>query len=506
MCVPPLLLQILSSRETAHMHGDSVRLSVTRAFDSGAWSASTSGQRQPRLHTDRADRRSASMRLAVLALSFTAAVGHATTQYRPRHFASAAAYGAIPDDGKDDTLALRRALADCRRSGGAVYIPPGQYIVSHLTTAQGGPLPVATIDILPVPADCHVFGGGREGASRTTVALATTGGADGRGVNGVDGCWWRMFGWCGNVSAGLCTSPPANVTITDLHLTGSTNYTNYTQIAGQREHGSLIFFYQSNPVLLPIVGVTIERIFAEAVAGDCIDLGDGVQDVLVSDIHQRDYLRVGVDQAGAGPVARNREIRLVVDLPSSPGVQAGNSIHIEEAENLTNVWIHHNIANHSMALSGCKNLTVEDNVVEGAIVANGDIGVIVRNNTILATDENCGAMISLLSARNARIVGNAVTVAGATCSPIGVNIWGNDEGFPFSQDVLIAFNSFHGRFDPLFRGKPYHGGITVDGVIGMVIEGNTWTERPKTQDNVCECCRYGQKTQCQNITMKTDDD
>ena len=126
----------------------------------------------------------AMMQLAVLALSFTAAVGHSTTQYRPRRFASAAAYGAIPDDGKDDTLALRRALADCRRSGGAVYIPPGQYIVSHLTAAQGGPLPVATIDILPVPADCHVFGGGREGASRTTVALATTGGADGRGVNG----------------------------------------------------------------------------------------------------------------------------------------------------------------------------------------------------------------------------------------------------------------------------------------------------------------------------------
>ena len=71
-----------------------------------------------------------------------------------------------------------------------------------------------------------------------------------------------------------------------------------------------------------VSGITVARIFAEAVAGDCMDFGDGVQQLLVSDILQRDYLRVGVDQAGAGPLARDREIRGVVDLPSSPGVVA----------------------------------------------------------------------------------------------------------------------------------------------------------------------------------------
>jgi hypothetical protein len=32
------------------------------------------------------------------------------------------------------------------------------------------------VDILPVPSNCHVFGGGRLGAKATTIAFATTGG------------------------------------------------------------------------------------------------------------------------------------------------------------------------------------------------------------------------------------------------------------------------------------------------------------------------------------------
>jgi hypothetical protein len=152
-------------------------------------------------------------------------------------------YGAVPNDGKDDTVALRWALGNCSKTGGAVFIPPGKYIVSMLTTKLGGPLPVPTVDILPVPSNCHVYGGGRTGPKATTIAMSTTGGADGKGVNGVNGCWWRMFGWCGNVSRQGCHNEPSNITITDLHLSGSTNYTNYGQIAGEREHGSLIFFY-----------------------------------------------------------------------------------------------------------------------------------------------------------------------------------------------------------------------------------------------------------------------
>ena len=58
--------------------------------------------------------------------------------------------------------------------------------------------------------------------------------------------------------------------------------------------------------------------------------GDGVQDLLVSDIIQRDCLRVGVDQAGYGPLSRDRETRSVRDVPGTPGVAQGNTIHIED--------------------------------------------------------------------------------------------------------------------------------------------------------------------------------
>eukprot|EP01043_Picozoa_sp_COSAG02_P027461 COSAG02_NODE_1622_length_11607_cov_6.986097_11_plen_174_part_00 len=156
-----------------------------------------------------------------------------------------------------------------------------------------------------------------------------------------------------------------------------------------------------------------------------------------------------------------------------------------------------------MALFGCRNLTVENNVVVGSIVANGDASSLVSGNSILAKDGDCpDATISLLSASSASIVDNTLSVDGSTCRPVGINIWGHDEGYPFSHNVLSSSNAFKGPFDPIFRGKPFHGGIMLDGVDGVVIEDNSWTERPRTADNVCECCRYGLKVNCKNITIK----
>jgi hypothetical protein len=97
--------------------------------------------------------------------------------------------------------------------------------------------------------------------------------------------------------------------------------------------------------------------------------GTGVQDLLVSDIIQRDCLRVGVDQAGYGPLSRDREIRHVRDLPGTPGVAQGNTIHIEEALNLTNVWIHDNVCNNSMDAGGTTNMRMENNLIYGQVGA-----------------------------------------------------------------------------------------------------------------------------------------
>ena len=118
-----------------------------------------------------------------------------------------------------------------------------------------------------------------------------------------------------------------------------------------------------------------------------MDFGDGVQDLLVSDVLHRDCLRVGVDQAGyvsdehfslspalsnrcvsQGPLSRDREIRHVRGYKPTPGVVQGNSIHIEEARNLTNVWIHDNVCNHSLDTGGTKNMRLENNLVYGQIL------------------------------------------------------------------------------------------------------------------------------------------
>jgi len=117
-----------------------------------------------------------------------------------------------------------------------------------------------------------------------------------------------------------------------------------------------------------------------------MDFGDGVQDLLVSDIIQRDCLRVGVDQAGYGPLSRDREIRFVRDVPGTPGVAQGNTIHIEESMNLTNVWIHDNVCNISMDAGGTKNMRIESNLVYGQILGNGNYNLTIANNTIVQTD------------------------------------------------------------------------------------------------------------------------
>jgi hypothetical protein len=433
---------------------------------------------------------------------------------------NARSFGAIPDDGKDDTVALRYLLGNCSKGGGEVFIPAGHYTVSPLTTKQGGPLPVKTVDILPVPSNCHVRGAGHSPLAMpnvTTIAMATTGGADGKGVNGVDGCWWRMFGWCGNTSR--CHETPSNITITDLHLSGSTNYTEYAQIAGTREHGSLVFFYAPDQTSV-IKGITVQRLFVEKVAGDGMDFGDGVQDLLVSDVLHRDCLRVGVDQAGYGPLSRNREIRHVYGFEPTPGVLQGNSIHIEEARNLTNVWIHDNVCNHSMDFGGVKDSRIENNIIYGQMLGNGNYNLTVVNNTIFQLDPHqayseygSSPMLSQGFVQGANLSFNtfhsmasfADSEAGIpTTIPVGISVWGAvhdrftpKDYYPTATNIVIEGNRFLGNFSgPKWLHRQDHVSpqglvsvrtINLNGVRGAQVRGNQFGSGNVT-DNLCECC------------------
>ncbi|OWA34803.1 hypothetical protein B9G55_13690 [Saccharibacillus sp. O16] len=62
----------------------------------------------------------------------------------PSHSAQAAenalsieAYGAIPDDGLDDLMAIRQALTEAKASGKSVYVPPGTFLYSDVIVVNG---------------------------------------------------------------------------------------------------------------------------------------------------------------------------------------------------------------------------------------------------------------------------------------------------------------------------------------------------------------------------------
>ena len=239
---------------------------------------------------------------------------------------------------------------------------------------------------------------------------------------------------------------------------------------------------------------------------------------------------MGVDQAGAGPVARDRVVQRVTDLPCSDGVVCGNSIHIEEAENLTNVLIRLNRVQHAIAASGVRNLTIAHNIVVsplhaqkqmtgqsalparsctqgGSIVANGDIGLTIYNNTIAADVGNCPiggccpGMVAVGFGDHVLVSENNVT-ASAGCEPLGVSIWGGVEGYPKTRDMLVSANTFTGSFTPLVHGKPFPGGVVIDGADGVVVgSSNVWSDGAPAGKHVCDCCQYGVMSMCQNITI-----
>eukprot|EP01051_Picozoa_sp_SAG22_P003094 SAG22_NODE_146_length_17566_cov_17.597847_10_plen_413_part_00 len=216
-------------------------------------------------------------------------------------------YGAIPNDGKDDTAAIQAALDGCVAAGGVVVVPAGEFTISlpnHTRQVQ--------LDLcLAIPSDCTLRGAkvpaGAPAASGAH-ARSTLKFADAVNVNG----WWRMLGprlATQAPSLGSAARQPAeggtgsahNITIEDLHLDGSTNHTEYPCTITAPgyphgyavcEHNSLIFFYTNEGT---IVNVTVQRLEVEAIAGDCMDFGNGVQNLLVQDIVLRDYLRQGID-------------------------------------------------------------------------------------------------------------------------------------------------------------------------------------------------------------------
>jgi hypothetical protein len=187
----------------------------------------------------------------------------------------------------------------------------------------------------------------------------------------------------------------------------------------------------------------------------------------------------------------------------SPG---GSTLHIEEAGDLTHEGLHHVeiydcIANHSILVSGVRNLTIRDNLVYGQIVADKDTELTVEGNTIVATVN--GTMMQMLAPQGAAIKGNRLVHTADQLEVGGVYIWGHDEGYPIATDIFIVGNDFLGSFTE--EGKAIH----LFGVDGVVVSGNQFsqtTNGASATNNTCECCLIpsgpkGPTAMCVNVTV-----
>jgi hypothetical protein len=291
-----------------------------------------------------------------------------------------------------------------------------------------------------------------------------------------------------------------------------------------------------------IRNVTVQRLLVEAVAGDCMTFADGVQGLLVEDVVVRDFLRQGVDLAG-DVLSRDFVIRNVTERPwkivKLPG---GSTIHIEEAGGLGNVLLENSVVNHSILAGGVNNLTIRNNIVHGTILGNGNTNLTVVNNTIIAHNST-SAIMSQGFTQTANISNNTLIASaasdhegihkdgmydidGAHVFPTGITVWGQIHDpyagmakftfYPTSTNITIQGNVFVGNLSgPKWAHHPqFHisaqamtsfRAISLNGVDGVVVSGNSFEHGGNASENTCECCTVVEadpKTRCANIAVE----
>ena len=87
-------------------------------------------------------------------------------------------------------------------------------------------------------------------------------------------------------------------------------------------------------------------------------------------------------------------------------------------------------------------MTIQNNIVHGQLIGNGNTQMRVLNNTIIATSNN--SMARFLAAKGALISGNRF-LAEKFPHAGGVYMWGMDESYPASSNVQITSNTFKGQ-------------------------------------------------------------
>ncbi len=335
-------------------------------------------------------------------------------------------HGAIPNDGKDDTLAIRKAFdAVAKANGGTVVIPKGLFLVSR----QKSETP-----ILSIPSETTVRGEGNQSILKYDSKVNESN-------------FWRMLG-----SATSCK----NIVIHSLHFDGSNTFPKYEKgKTPEQNHG--IFFYCKTG---PIENVTVRDCSLENFSGDCVSFSQGCRNFTIRNVTVKNFIRQGI-QMGGGVGDGGHLVTECKDLEHTvqPG---GTTIHVEHAEGAKDFRIINNRCRKSLlAGGGAEGLVVRDNMIHGRIEGNSIKNGLFENNTLTAGDGK-RPLMQFGYANGLTIRGN--TIKAADSEATGIYVWGTSRYNPEpSKRITIENNRLE------LKGQP----IYLNGVRGCKIQNNT---------------------------------
>lgn len=314
-------------------------------------------------------------------------------------------YGAIVNDGLDDTTNIQAALtAAAAAGGGRVLLTNGTYTVKR----QGAETP-----ILKMGSNTTVEGVGTNSILQFHSSILTNN-------------WWRMLG--ADISA-----PVSNLTVLNLKMDGGVTEPVYAGATYEQNHG--LFFY-ANTTPQAIVGVLVSNVVMVGFTGDCLLVSYGCNDVEIYDSVVGDFGRQGFS-IGGGNGAGGHIIRNCSSWDNygswGPG---GHSIHIEDGRGLTNVLAEHNYCPQGMAIGTVTGVTVRSNIIAREIVGHYSTNILAEGNTLnVAT----AYAVSHGYGTNITYLGNTIN----NSAGYGIYLWGNTAyNTNETRDITITSNLF----------------------------------------------------------------
>ena len=355
-------------------------------------------------------------------------------------------FGAVPDDGKDDTVALKEAFAKADRDGGGlVKIPKGTFLVSRQSSEAC---------ILEVPSNTIVEGEGTASILKFTAAVNQTN-------------FWRMIGSYQEVE---------HVVIRDLALDGSNTHTKYEPgKTHEQNHG--VWFYAAKGISK---NITIDNVYAHHFSGDCIALGKGSVGAVIRNCSFHDGLRQGI-QVGAHGGGANIQVLNNRELPDRLLKGSPRGLHLEHNKGVRNVLVSGNVVNgpilagdgiNGLIIQGNHAAWIEGNINQNVLVTGNQLrsdrkkpaitlgrssNVKVSNNLIVNTHPDTFAAIYIWDSAEEKkegvmVTDNFIRCAGATVAIAGMKgglISGN-----YAPDSKSHYRNHYGRAEEIVVKNP----------------------------------------------------